>query len=303
MMASGLFQSAFASNQQAAPAPAKPDRRLRLPVTETTRIDWFMIEIFFASLFLGLIAGLAAGLFGIGGGTIIVPALVWLFQTQDFAAERIMLSAIATSLAAALPTSAASVRSHHRLGNIAWQRLSRLAPSLLAGAAGGAAIANHISPELLRGCFIAYLLYTGMRMLRPKQNASKTQAGECRLDYIVGCLIGGLSAILGIGGGTMTVPYLAGSGLTIKNAVATSSACAIPIALSAAASYALLGWGENDWLQGHVGYLYLPAFAGIALTSVFTAPVGAKLAHRLPANRLKRYFALVLILTALKMAQ
>ncbi|BBL56919.1 sulfite exporter TauE/SafE family protein [Methylomonas koyamae] len=262
-----------------------------------------MTEIFFASLLLGLLAGLAAGLFGIGGGTIIVPALVWLFQTQDFAPEQIMLSAVATSLATALLTSAASAHTHHQLGNIAWRRVSRLAPSLLAGAAGGAVAADHISPDVLRWCFIAYLLFTGSGMLWPRQNKPMLQTSAYRLDYIAGFLIGGLSSILGIGGGTMTVPYLAGSGMGIKNAVATSSACAVPIAFSAAASYAVLGWGENDWLHGHFGYLYLPAFAGIALTSVFTAPIGAKLAHRLPADRLKRYFGFVLIFTALKMAQ
>ncbi|WP_306306024.1 sulfite exporter TauE/SafE family protein [Methylomonas koyamae] len=165
-----------------------------------------MTEIFFASLLLGLLAGLAAGLFGIGGGTIIVPALVWLFQTQDFAPEQIMLSAVATSLATALLTSAASAHTHHQLGNIAWRRVSRLAPSLLAGAAGGAVAADHISPDVLRWCFIAYLLFTGSGMLWPRQNKPMLQTSAYRLDYIAGFLIGGLSSILGIGGGTMTVP-------------------------------------------------------------------------------------------------
>ncbi|MCQ8182894.1 sulfite exporter TauE/SafE family protein [Methylomonas sp. SURF-1] len=262
-----------------------------------------MTEVFFASLLLGLFAGLAAGLFGIGGGTIIVPVLVWLFQAHDFAAERVMLSAVATSLASALLTSAASARTHHQLGNIAWQRVSRLAPSLLAGAAAGAVAANHFNPEILRWCFVAYLLYTGVNMIRPQQAKTTIRTGSRCIDYIVGFLIGALSAILGIGGGTMSVPYLAGSGLAMKNAIATSSACAVAIAFSAAASYALLGQDENDAMRGQLGHLYLPAFVGISLTSVLTAPVGAKLAHRLPAKRLKRYFALVLIATALKMTQ
>jgi uncharacterized membrane protein YfcA len=118
----------------------------------------------------------------------------------------------------------------------------------------------------------------------------------------MGFLIGSISAILGIGGGTITVPYLVSSGLQIKNAVATSSACALPIAFSAAISYIVLGWHTANLPEGSFGYVYLPAFLGITTTSVFTAPIGARLAHRLPAIKLKRYFALVLLLMAIKMA-
>ena len=118
----------------------------------------------------------------------------------------------------------------------------------------------------------------------------------------MGFLIGSISAILGIGGGTITVPYLVSSGLQIKNAVATSSACALPIAISAAISYIVLGWHTENLPEGSFGYVYLPAFLGITTTSVFTAPIGARLAHRLPATKLKRYFALVLLFMAIKMA-
>lgn len=262
-----------------------------------------MTDIFLASLLLGTVAGIAAGLFGIGGGALIVPMLVWLFQAQQFNPEHIMLIAVATSLATAVFTSLASVHTHHKLGNIDWRRTGHLAPSMLIGAYSGAVLAGHISANLLRWFFIAYLLYTGLKMIRPgKIQASVSTSVKPFLDYPLGLLIGVLSAILGIGGGTMTVPYLIGNGLIMKNAVATSSACAIPIALSAATSYALLGWQDSQLPVGSFGYLYLPAFAGIVLTSIFTAPVGAKLTHKLPAQKLKRYFAFVLLSIALKMA-
>ena len=262
----------------------------------------FMTEIFLASLLLGILAGIAAGLFGIGGGALIVPVLVWLFQAQHFNPEQIMLLAVATSLATAIFTSAASVRTHHKLGNIDWRRALHLAPSMLLGAGVGAVLAKYISADLLRWFFVAYLLYTSVQMAIPRKAKTSTRPARQFLDYPTGLLIGVLSAILGIGGGTMTVPYLVGNGLAMKNAVATSSACAIPIALSAAASYAVLGWQDSHLPVGSLGYLYLPAFAGIVLTSIFTAPLGAKLAHRLPAQKLKRYFAIVLLAIAIKMA-
>lgn len=261
------------------------------------------MEIFLACLFLGALAGLSAGLFGIGGGALIVPILSWLLALQTFEPTQIMLVSVATSLATALFTSTASVLTHHKLGNIDWRRALHLAPSLLIGAALGSIVAEYLSANLLRGCFISYLLYTSAQMALPKPPiTAPIPPNRGTLDVPMGLLIGLLSAILGIGGGTMSVPYLVGRGLPMKNAVATSSTCALPITLSAAISYIVLGWQSPDLPAGSLGYLYLPAFAGIVATSVFTAPLGAKLAHRLPAQQLKRYFAIVLLLIALKMA-
>lgn len=261
-----------------------------------------MTEIFLASLLLGILAGISAGLFGIGGGALIVPVLVWLFQTQQFHPEQIMLIAVATSLATAIFTSAASMQTHHKLGNIDWRRTRHVAPSMLLGAIGGAVLAEYISADLLRWFFVAYLIYTSAQMATPKPIKAPSHPARFSLDYPMGLLIGVLSAILGIGGGTMTVPYLVSNGLPMKNAIATSSTCAIPIAMAAATSYTVLGWQVSQLPVGSLGYLYLPAFTGIVLTSIFTAPLGAKLAHRLPAQKLKRYFAIVLLALALKMA-
>ena len=261
-----------------------------------------MIEIFLASLLIGVLAGISAGLFGIGGGVLIVPTLAWLFELHQFNPEQILLMAVASSLATALPTSISSLRTHHKLKNIIWHRAFRLMPTLLLASICGAILAELISAELLRWFFVSYLLYTSLKLAWPKQSATANSNPKLYLDYPMGFLIGSISAILGIGGGTITVPYLVSSGLQIKNAVATSSACALPIAISAAISYIVLGWHTENLPEGSFGYVYLPAFWGITTTSVFTAPIGARLAHRLPATKLKRYFALVLLFMAIKMA-
>lgn len=260
-----------------------------------------MLEIFLASLFLGTLVGISAGLFGIGGGVLSVPFLSWLLAAHQFNPQQIMIIAVATSLATALFTSASSARTHYYLGNIAWHRVYRLSPSLLLGAMTGAMLAEYISASMLRNLFIAYLLYTSLRLALAQNITTRQTQKHAWLDYSVGLLIGSISAMLGIGGGTMTVPYLAHNGLEIKNAVATSSTCALPITLSAAVSYVFLGWHDNALPIGSFGYVYMPAFFGIVLTSMLTAPIGAKLAHRLPAPRLKRYFSGVLLLIAVKM--
>lgn len=265
-----------------------------------------MTEIFLSGLLLGIAAGLSAGLFGIGGGVLVVPFLTWLFAAQGFQTQHILLMAIATSLGTAIFTSTASVISHHRLNNIIWPRALRLSPSMLLGAFAGAVTAKYIVGDLLRVLFIVYLVYTGLKMAFPQSSPSAGSSASSikypRLDYPVGFFIGTLSALLGIGGGTMTVPYLANRGLLMRNAVATSSTCAVPITLSAAASYILLGWNNEHLPMGSLGYIYLPAFFGIIVTSMMSAPIGAKLATRLPSLQLKRYFAIVILLIAAKMA-
>lgn len=265
--------------------------------------ELILLEIFSASLLLGVFAGLSAGLFGIGGGALIVPLLSWLFTAHLFKPELVMLMAVATSLATAVFSSAASARAHHILGNIVWPRVCRLTPGLLIGSVSGTLLAKFVTAEQLRWFFIAYLLYTCQHMAFPGKGSHKSShPGRRFLDYPVSLLIGSLSAIIGIGGGTMTVPYLMRGGLTIKNAVAISSACAVPIAVSGSLSYIVLGWHQLDLPDGSLGFVYGPAFLGIVSTSVFTAVIGARWANRLPAQRLKRYFALLLALLALKMA-
>ena len=259
------------------------------------------MDIFLASLILGAITGLLAGLFGIGGGLLIVPVLAMLFSAHGFPHDAIMLMAVASSLATIILTALSSVWAHHRLGSVIWSKVWRLTPTIMIGAGSGALIAKQISTENLRLILVVFLCYVGTQMalqIKPKAG-TKTQSKF--LDAGVGLLIGWLSAIVGIGGGTLTVPYLVHGQFIMRQAVAVSSACGLPIAIAGTISYALLGWHETQLPQWSLGYVYLPAFFGVSLSSIFTAPLGAKLAHRLPAQTLKRYFSILLFIMAVKL--
>jgi len=260
-----------------------------------------MLELFWLSMLLGAVAGLLAGLFGLGGGVVIVPALVWMFTWQQFSPQLIMIMAVATSLAAIIPTALSAAITHHCLGSIDWKCVFRLSPGILLGAAIGAIVADLIDAELLKIFFITYLLFVGLRMAMPLGINEGNKNNNHRVDYLAGGGIGFLSSILGIGGGTLTVPYLVGRQVIMKRAVAVSSVCGLPIAISGTITYALLGTGKQSLPDWSLGYVCLPALAGVVVCSVLTAPVGAKLANKLPAKKLKRYFSLVIFVIALKM--
>lgn len=260
-----------------------------------------MIDIFLAGILLGLVSGLLAGLFGIGGGLVIVPVLVALFSAHGFQAEIVILMSVATSLATIILTAIASVLAHHRLGSVIWHRVFSLSPGIMTGAAAGAIIAKHISADHLRIILVVFLLYVGIQMafqIKPKPGALKQSK---ILDFCAGNIIGMVSSIVGIGGGTLTVPYLVFGQTQMRNAVAIASACGLPIAVVGTLSYAMLGWNASNLPDWSLGFVYLPAVLGVGLASMLTAPIGARLAHRLPAQKLKRYFSLLLFLMAVKL--
>jgi uncharacterized protein len=258
-------------------------------------------DIMLVSSVLGIVSGLLAGLFGIGGGLVIVPVLAVLFKAHGFSADLIMIMAVATSLAVISFTAVSSVWAHHRLGSVIWPKVLRLVPGIIVGSAVGAMVAKQISAEGLRIFLVVFLLYVGIQMaleITPKAGLLKQSR---LLDFFVAIIIGLLSAIVGIGGGTLTVPYLVRGQMIMRNAVAISSACGLPIAVAGTTSYILLGLNVGNLPEGSIGYIYLPAFLATGLTSILTAPLGAKLAHRLPAKKLKRYFSLLLFVMAAKL--
>lgn len=274
-------------------------------MTETILLfirDNLLLALLTANILLGICAGFLAGLFGIGGGLIIVPVLVFLFNAQGLPEDLIMIMAIATSLATIMLTSASSVYAHHLLGSVLWDKVFRLTPGILLGAVAGAAVAEALRSDYLRLIFVCFLIYVGCQMALGKPpkpgNASYSKA----VDFIVSATIGLLSSLVGIGGGTLTVPYLAHCRYPMRNAVAISSACGLPIALASSVSYAYLGLKAANLPALSLGYVYLPSFAGIGLGSIATAPYGAKMAYRLPAKQLKRYFSLLIFIMAAKLA-
>ncbi|GAB6140625.1 sulfite exporter TauE/SafE family protein [Methylosoma difficile] len=260
-----------------------------------------MLDIIIASACLGLVAGLLAGLFGIGGGLVIVPVLAFVFTAHGFPSELIMMMAIATSLATIILTALSSIYTHHRLGAVLWQKVFKLSPGIIVGTAIGAFLAKQLSTDGLKLLLGVFLVYVGLQMalqFQPKQGR-KALAGFW--DFFAGNVIGLLSAMVGIGGGTLTVPYLLYNQLPMRNAVAISSACGLPIAIIGTLSYTWLGQNTPNLPSWSLGYIYLPAVLGISLTSIFTAPVGAWLANKLPAKQLKRYFSILLLVMAVKL--
>jgi uncharacterized protein len=262
-----------------------------------------MLDVLPFYLAVGALAGLLSGLFGIGGGIVVVPLLSWAFPRQGFPAERIMVMAAATSLAAIAFTSFSAVRAHHRLGALRWDWVRALAPGLLVGTACGALAGDSLPDRALKLLYALFLLYVAVHLAFARTQTKASRENDRWQVVGTGLGIGALSAILGIGGGTLTVPYLARRGVAMKNAVAVSGACGLPIALGGAAVYVWLGWHRPDLPPFSFGYLYLPALLGIALCSVWTAPMGARLAHRLPGLKMQRLFALVLTLVALRFFQ
>ncbi|MGD8998808.1 MAG: sulfite exporter TauE/SafE family protein [Granulosicoccaceae bacterium] len=252
-------------------------------------------------LLLGAFAGVVAGLLGVGGGLIIVPVLVYIFSQQGFAPEVIVHLAVGTSLATIIFTSISSMRAHHQHGAVQWQVFRQLAPGIMLGTFIGAALADFMSSTVLRSFFGVFELVVAAQMAMNAKPGPHRQLPGWTGTSLAGMGIGTISAIVGIGGGTMTVPFLAWCNVAMQKAVATSAAVGLPIALAGAMGYVFTGWNETGLPDYAFGYVYWPAFAGIVIMSILTAPLGAKLAHKLPAAKLKRIFALLLTVLGVRM--
>lgn len=260
-----------------------------------------MIDIFFLCLAFGCFSGILAGLFGVGGGLVLVPFFLFLFAGDGVAEEYLMLMAIATSLATMIVTSVAATLMQQRLGAVIWKTVFALSYGIVMGVIIGAWLADLIAPQYLRICFALYMLYAAMGMLLAsnyKVEYKPLSRGALKLS---GLIIGFASSVLGIGGGSLTVPLLAKHQLPMRNAVAVSSACGLPIAVIGTITYVYLGWHKIGLPEGSVGYVYLPAFIGVVSSSMLFAPIGAKLANRLATQLLKRFFSLLLFLVAGKL--
>lgn len=244
-------------------------------------------------LVLGAFTGFAAGLLGIGGGMLLVPFLTMLLTSQGFPLGQIVKIAIATSLATILFTSLSSVRAHARRGAVRWDIAKLLVPGIALGSVIGAQIAALLPGPVLAIGFGVFVGAMATRMLaRSSPQSGRTLPGTVGM-LGMGGTIGVLSALAGAGGGFVTVPFLTRANVRIHEAVATSAACGFPIALAGTFGYVVAGW-KLELPAGTVGFVYLPALAAIVATSVLTAPLGAKAAHALSVDRLRRLFALLL---------
>lgn len=245
-------------------------------------------------LLLGIFAGIIAGLLGVGGGILIVPVLAGIFLAQQFPTEIIMQMAVASSLATIVVTSISSVRAHHARGGVRWNLVLQLAGGIVVGAWLGSAIAHLMPSKGMAWFFGIFELFVAAQMLLGKQPAPHRQEPEKGSNLIAGTGIGTLSSILGIGGGTLTVPYLVWHNVPMRTAVGTAAACGLPIAAAGTLGFIVSGWNVPNLPDGATGYVYWPAVATICVTSMLAAPLGAKLAYKLPQQKLKKAFGLVL---------
>lgn len=253
-------------------------------------------------LAIGAVVGFFAGLLGIGGGIIIVSSLALSFAARGFPADHLMHLAIGTSLAAIAAGIVASFRTHHRHGAVDWAIVRRMTPWMLAGMAGGVALARHATTGFLKYFFLAFMAALTAQMafnLRP--SPSRELPGPAGLGAMA-AFIGAVSSLFGGGAAALGVPFLTWCSVGMHRAIGTCSALGLPIALGGAAGYAITGWGVAGLPPWSVGYVYLPAAAGISLTSVLVAPRGARLAHRLKGATLRRIFALFLVAMGVKVA-
>lgn len=249
----------------------------------------------------GAIAGILAGLLGVGGGLVIVPMLDFVFIKFGYDPNVVHQVALGTSLATIIVTSISSTRAHHKRGAVHFDILKAITPGILMGTFFGGLVASHMPTIFLKAFFVVFLFVVSAQMLsgyRPK--AGREIPGPLGTAG-VGGVIGLISSFVGIGGGTLSVPFMTFCNVPIHHAVGTSAAIGFPIAVAGAIGYVVGGWGDPSTPPGSLGYVNLLAFAGIACVSFFTAPIGARISHALPTDKLKKGFAFFLILVALRM--
>lgn len=252
-------------------------------------------------LLLGAFVGFMAGLLGIGGGGIMVPTLTSIFLLQGVPVEKVVHLALGTSMASIIATSLASMRAHHRKGGVLWPVVRAVTPGIIVGTFLATFVAKSISSAHLALFFAVFMGAVAVQMfLNKKPKASRELAGTTGL-LAAGSGIGAISALVSIGGGSLTVPFLTWQNVEIRKAIGTSAAIGLPISIAGTLGYVVNGWANSSPENYTLGFIYLPAVLLISVVSFFTAPIGAKMAHRLPVGILKKIFAVLLVLLGLKM--
>jgi uncharacterized membrane protein YfcA len=251
---------------------------------------------------LGLFAGFFAGLLGIGGGLVMVPMLTMMFAAQDgFPPGEVLHLALGTSIATILFTSLSSLNAHHQHDAVLWKVVIQITPGILFGTLFGTLFASNVPAKPLAMFFSCFVCLVALQMfLDFKPRASRELPGIGGV-FAVGTGIGAVSALVAIGGGSLTVPFLTWCNVRVQKAIGTSAAIGFPIAVGGSLGYIYNGWGHADLPPWSLGFVYLPALLWLVPSSMLIAPLGARLAHRLPVATLKRIFACVLIILAAKM--
>ena len=254
-------------------------------------MDWGLIVIL---LMMGVFGGFSAGLLGVGGGMVLVPFVTMIFTARGFPPELVVHMAIATSLATIMFTSLSSVRAHHLHGAVRWPVVLLLAPGIVLGSWLGPWVAKQLNTSVLALVFGVFVAFSATQMILNRKPSPTRELPAAPGMFAVGTTIGIVSGLVGAGGGFLSVPFMTWCNVKMHNAVATSAALGFPIALSGTLSNMYFGWNAPDLPAYSFGYIYAPAMLVIAAASVTMAPVGARMAHQMPVQKLKRIFALVL---------
>ena len=250
----------------------------------------------------GVGAGLMAGLLGVGGGIVMVPAMAAVFQIIGMPSEIIMHVAVATSLAVIVPTGLSSARSHAKRGAVAKDLLIMWAPAMVIAAFVGGVTAGFYSAQVMSLIFGVMAFFIAVNSVVPIQQKLMGNLGDSKPTHsISAAFIGYISSLMGIGGGSLSVPTMTALGRPVHTAVGTSSALGVFIALPAAVGFIISGWNVAGVPAFSIGYISLPAMASLAIGAIVFAPVGAMIAHKLSAVLLKRVLAVYLLIVSARM--
>ena len=259
------------------------------------------MEWYAAYLLLGAFVGFFAGLFGIGGGLVMVPVLSFLFEAQHLGGTQNLHLALGTSMAAILYTAAFSARTHYSHGAVNMPIVRGLTPGLLLGTLLGALFASSVSQFYLAVFFALFVYFAATQMLLElKPPATRQLPGRIGMT-LAGSFIGAISSLVSIGGGVLSVPFMLWHNVPLKQAIGTSAALGFPIALGGTIGYVVTGLALHTLPGGTLGFVYLPALLMLAAGSTFTTPLGARATHSLPLRLLRRGFAVLLFVLATKM--
>lgn len=251
-------------------------------------------------ILLGLVSGFFAGLLGLGGGVITVPVMALIaLPYLNFPPNEVMHVAVASSLAAIIPTALMSAYGHHQQKGIIWPIALKFTPGLLVGGVAGALLASVIAKENLQLAFASFLVFVAIYMLFSPTALIKPFSGKTGVNAYVSFPISCISALMGVGGGTMTVPYLLWRGIDIRKAIGISAYCGLPIAIASSLTYSIIQYSDAHSSSGQ--FIYIPAVLGISLGSILSAPFGAKCTHHFPIMFIKRLFSIVLLIASAKL--
>ncbi|WP_231731570.1 sulfite exporter TauE/SafE family protein [Colwellia sp. TT2012] len=260
-----------------------------------------ILTVLIFCLVLGCIVGFLAGLLGIGGGLIIVPALVYLLPLVGVSSDIVMPVALGTSLGAIVITSASAALAHHRQNNIPWSLARPLMILIAIGALLGAFIADSLSSEALAGFFSIVVVLLAVYMLLSINSSKERSLPATYVLPSLSFFTGVIASLMGIAGGAILVPMLSFFGVSVRHSIGIATACGVMVALFGSLGYIITGFNLTKLPEWSFGYIYLPALLGIVMTSIIFAPIGVKYASKLPVKTLKKIFAVFLIFVAIKM--